>query len=240
MPRRVPISEGGAGGGLQFPRSELLARPAEAPLFRRLPSGQGKQGRTTGPAAAAWCFLPSGDADAPLTSSHCLPQIYVKKPTSSKQFDADLPWYPHEHDLAIARDVAELWRALDDGHPSCSIVKARFNLQAPYKSDDKLIAKLESIPDFQALCAFIEQLLLPTRFKPVQTRGRKVGGRRRPRGCARGRWAGLTRPRALPAFAASGRRGAPTQEQEVPHRGGRVRAGAHTSQRGEDADQRAR
>lgn len=105
----------------------------------------------------------------PVYGGYLRARIYVKKPGCGQPSDNDLPWYPHVHDLAIARDVAELWRALDGRHPRCTMEKARFNLRAPYASDDKLVAKLKPM-DFQELCAFIEELLLPTQFKPTRKR----------------------------------------------------------------------
>ena len=41
----------------------------------------------------------------------------MKTPGSKKASDTPLPLYPHEIDLAAARDVAVLWRAVDTRTP---------------------------------------------------------------------------------------------------------------------------
>ncbi len=75
-------------------------------------------------AQASHCTLPH----------HCGPtiapslQVAVKTPGSQKVSDTNLPPYQHPTDLALVRDVAVLWRALDDStpeHASFTLEKAR-------------------------------------------------------------------------------------------------------------------
>lgn len=130
-------------------------------------------------------------------------QVNVKTPTNQKVSDSSLPLYPHETDLAVARDLAVLWRALDTRTPQHACYteadvraavpgclrawlpaclthrlgpspQAQFNVDAPYLADEALKQELRGLRTFDDFKAWLVRVLPPPPdWRPPCTKARK-------------------------------------------------------------------